>query len=31
VAALGHVGYLLLFVVVGYAWALRTYAARLLK
>jgi lipooligosaccharide transport system permease protein len=30
-AALGHVSYLLLFVVVGYAWALRTYAERLLK
>jgi lipooligosaccharide transport system permease protein len=30
-AALGHVTYLLLFVVIGYAWALRTYAARLLK
>jgi lipooligosaccharide transport system permease protein len=30
-AALGHVAYLLLFVVIGYAWALRTYAARLLK
>ena len=30
-AALGHMAYLLLFVVFGYAWALRTYAARLLK
>jgi lipooligosaccharide transport system permease protein len=30
-AALGHVAYLLLFVVVGYAWALHTYAERLLK
>jgi lipooligosaccharide transport system permease protein len=30
-AALGHTAYLLLFVVFGYAWALRTYAARLLK
>ena len=30
-AALGHIAYLLLFVVIGYAWALRTYAARLLK
>lgn len=30
-AALGHVIYLLLFVVVGYAFALRTYAERLLK
>jgi lipooligosaccharide transport system permease protein len=30
-AALGHTAYLLLFVVLGYAWALRTYAARLLK
>jgi lipooligosaccharide transport system permease protein len=30
-AALGHVIYLLLFVVIGYAWALRTYAERLLK
>jgi lipooligosaccharide transport system permease protein len=30
-SALGHVGYLLLFVVIGYAWALRTYAERLLK
>jgi lipooligosaccharide transport system permease protein len=30
-AALGHVAYLLIFVVIGYAWALRTYAARLLK
>jgi lipooligosaccharide transport system permease protein len=30
-AALGHMAYLLLFVVIGYAWALRTYAARLLK
>jgi lipooligosaccharide transport system permease protein len=30
-AALGHTAYLLLFVVIGYAWALRTYAARLLK
>jgi lipooligosaccharide transport system permease protein len=29
--ALGHVAYLLLFVVVGFAWAQRTYAARLLK
>jgi lipooligosaccharide transport system permease protein len=29
--ALGHVGYLLLFVVIGYAWAQRTYADRLLK
>jgi lipooligosaccharide transport system permease protein len=29
--ALGHVAYLLLFVVIGYAWALRTYAERLLK
>jgi len=30
-AALRHIAYLLLFVVIGYAWALRTYAARLLK
>jgi lipooligosaccharide transport system permease protein len=29
--ALGHVVYLLLFVVIGFAFALRTYAARLLK
>jgi lipooligosaccharide transport system permease protein len=28
--ALGHVGYLTLFVVVGYVWGLRTYAKRLL-
>jgi lipooligosaccharide transport system permease protein len=30
-AALGHAAYLLLFVVIGYAWAQRTYAKRLLK
>jgi lipooligosaccharide transport system permease protein len=30
-AAFGHTAYLLVFVVFGYAWALRTYAARLLK
>jgi lipooligosaccharide transport system permease protein len=29
--ALGHAGYLLLFVVIGFAWAQRTYAERLLK
>jgi lipooligosaccharide transport system permease protein len=29
--ALGHAVYLLLFVVIGYAWALRTYAKRLLR
>jgi lipooligosaccharide transport system permease protein len=29
--ALGHAAYLLLFVVIGFAWAQRTYAERLLK
>ncbi len=29
--ALGHMGYLLLFVVIGFVFAQRTYAARLLK
>jgi lipooligosaccharide transport system permease protein len=29
--ALGHAGYLLLFVVIGFVLAQRTYAARLLK
>ncbi len=29
--ALGHVAYLLVFVVIGLAWAQRTYSARLLK
>lgn len=29
--ALGHAAYLLLFVVIGLAWAQRTYSARLLK
>ncbi len=29
--ALGHAAYLLLIVVIGFAWAERTYAARLLK
>jgi lipooligosaccharide transport system permease protein len=31
VRALGHTAYLLLFVVVGFIWAQRTYAERLLK
>jgi len=29
--ALGHAAYLLVFVVIGFAWAQRTYSARLLK
>jgi len=29
--ALGHAAYLLLFVVIGFVWAQRTYAERLLK
>jgi lipooligosaccharide transport system permease protein len=31
VRALGHAAYLLLFVVIGFMWAQRTYARRLLK
>ncbi len=31
VRALGHAAYLLLFVVIGFLWAQRTYASRLLK
>src|SRR5439155_6708252 len=31
VRALGHAAYLLLFVVIGFLWAQRTYAERLLK
>jgi lipooligosaccharide transport system permease protein len=31
VAALGHAAYLLLFVVIGFVWAQRTYARRLLR
>jgi hypothetical protein len=31
VRALGHVAYLLLLVVIGFVWAQRTYAERLLK
>jgi hypothetical protein len=29
--ALGHVGYLSLFVIAGLLWAERTYTARLMK
>jgi lipooligosaccharide transport system permease protein len=31
VRAVGHAAYLLLFVVIGFMWAQRTYAKRLLK